>query len=285
MENQNVFNQNIFNKILLLVILLLVANYLSGGSMYDVIKKYFLEFMNNFNGSFKNINENFRNNEWSGRLFNGLKLNSSTTPSIVHDTDFKQNYQKNYELKDDPLMKKLYHFLQSLVTTNNNHYELTISNNRSISMSPNDKQDLTKHLVKSFNCGEFKFTNFVILDSIIYFENPRGKEIRPFRISADVYINKKPIGKITLHLEMFIRLDNTFYGPFKSGFPTITRIKLMKKDKISAESVVLDNDESYGIDDNLNETDNSLIPDSINFSTEESAPEDDESDQDTQDTE
>lgn len=41
MENQNVFNQNIFNKILLLIILLLVANYLSGGSMYDVVKKYF----------------------------------------------------------------------------------------------------------------------------------------------------------------------------------------------------------------------------------------------------
>jgi hypothetical protein len=254
--------------------------------MYDVIKKYFLEFTNNFNISFKSMNENFQNEGWQGKLFNGLKINSSTTPNIVHDSDFKQNYQKNYEMKDDPSMKKLYHFLQSLVTTNNNHYELTTSSSRSVNMSSNDKQDLTKHLLKSFNCGEFKFTNLVILDSIIYFENPRGKEIKPFRISADVYINKKPIGKITLHLEMFIRLDNTFYGPFKSGFPSITRIKLIRKDKISSNAPILDN--SYEDDDNLNASDNSLIPDSINFSTEDSGPnvsEDDEDDQDDQDDE
>jgi hypothetical protein len=275
-------NQNIFNKILLLFILLLVANYLSGGSMYDVIKKYFIEFTNNFSMSFKNINENFQNEGWQGKLFNGLKINSSTTPKIVHDADFKQNYQKNYESKDDPLMRKLYHFLQSLVTTNNNYYELTASSGKSVNMSSNDKQDLTKHLLKSFNCGEFKFNNFVILDSIIYFENPRGKEIRPFRISADVYINKKPIGKITLHLEMFIRLDNTFYGPFKSGFPSITRIKLIRKDKISSDAAILD--DSYDNDDNLNASDNSLIPDSINFSTEDSGPGDYEDDEDDEES-
>lgn len=223
--------------------------------------------MNKFTRSFKGVTENFENREWYGKLFNGLKINSSTTPDIVQDADFKQTYQKNYDLKDDPLMRKLYHFLQSLVTTNNNHYELTMSNSKSVSMTSKDKQDLTKHLLKSFNCGEFKFNNFVILDSIIYFENPRGKEIRPFRISADVYINKKPVGKVTLHLEMFIRLDNTFYGPFKSGFPTMTRIKLIRKDKISSEGPLLD--DNYAIDDNLNASDNSLIPDSINFSTEE----------------
>jgi hypothetical protein len=263
-------NQNIFNKIILLVILLLVANYLSSGSMYDVIKKYFLELINKVNSYLKGMNENFENGGWQGKLFNGLKINSSTTPEIIHDADFKQNYQKNYQLKDDPSMKKLYHFLQSLVASNINHYDLTVSNNRSVSMSSNDKEDLTKHLLKSFNNGEFKFNNLVILDSLIYFENPRGKEIRPFRISADVYINKKPIGKIILHLEMFIRLDSTFYGPFKSGFPSITRIKLIRKDKISSDAPILD--ESYDDDDNLNASDNSLIPDSINFSTEESGP-------------
>ena len=300
MENQNMFNQNIFNKILLLVILLLVANYLSNGTMYDIVKKYFLLLVNycneklqDINEKFQGINENFQgingklqgtpdNREWQGRLFNGLKLNSSTTPNIVHDSDFKLNYQKNYNLKDDPDMKKLYHFLQSLVTTNNNHYELTASSSKGVNMNSNDKQDLTKHLLKSFNCGEFKFTNFVILDSIIYFENPRGKEIRPFRISSDVYINKMPIGKITLHLEMFIRLDSTFYGPFKSGFPTITRIKLVRKDKISSESSVSNNEQQIYEEENFNETDNSLIPDSIHFSTEESGPGYDESEEESE---
>lgn len=268
---------DIFNKILLLVILLLVANYLSGGSIYEVIKKYFLKVTKYFEETvegFKNNHED-KNKDWKGRVFEGLKTCQKTTPPIVHDNDFKQIYQKSYNLKDDPNMRKLYHFLQSLITVNNNHYELTTSGGKAMNMSSNDKDGLTKFLVKSFNCGDFKFTNVAILDSLIYFENPRGKELRPFRISADVFINKVPVGKVTLHLEMFIRLDSTFYGPFNSGFPTFTRIKLVRKDKIASP---LPNEESYEIDDNLNATENSLIPDSISFSTEESQ-------EDTQDTE
>ena len=260
---------DIFNKILLLVILLLVANYLSGGSIYDVIKKYFGKVTKYFEEAvegFKNNNYQEKNKDWQGKVFEGLKKCQKTTPPIVHDNDFKQVYQKNYNLKDDPNMKKLYHFLQSLITVNNNHYELTTSSRKAMNMSSNDKDGLTKFLIKSFNCGDFKFTNVVILDSLIYFENPRGKELRPFRVSADVFINKVPIGKVTLHLEMFIRLDSTFYGPFNSGFPTFTRIKLVRKDKIASP---LPQEDSYEIEDNLNETENSLIPDSISFSTEE----------------
>jgi len=260
---------DIFNKILLLVILLLVANYLSGGSIYDVVKKYFGKLTKYFEETvegFKDNNYQEKNKDWKGRVFEGLKTCQKTTPPIVHDNDFKQVYQKNYNLKDDPNMKKLYHFLQSLITVNNNHYELTTSGRKPMNMSTNDKDGLTKFLIKSFNCGDFKFTNVVILDSLIFFENPRGKELRPFRVSADVFINKVPIGKVTLHLEMFIRLDSTFYGPFNSGFPTFTRIKLVRKDKIASP---LPNEDAYDVDDNLNETENSLIPDSISFSTEE----------------
>jgi hypothetical protein len=163
-------------------------------------------------------------------------------------------------------MKKLYHFLQSLITVNNTHIELDNSKNKLISMSENDKETLNKFIIKSFNSYDFKFNNLVILDSIIFLENSAGKELKPFRISGDVYINKEPIGKITLHLEIFIRSDSTFYGPFNSGFPTFTRIKLIRKDKIATPISEIPNINDY---EELVATDNSLIPDSINFSTDE----------------
>jgi hypothetical protein len=256
-------NEKLLNNILLIVVLLLVANYLSNGSVLDVLKKYYEKIL----AYFSNTIEGLKNTEFNGRLIEGIKQCNKTTPEIVHDPDFKQIYQKKDNLKDDPNMKKLYHFLQSLITVNNNHYELISSKNKVISMSQNDKDSLNKFITKSFNCGDFRFTNLVILDSIVFFENSAGKELRPFRVSGDVYINKEPIGKITLHLEMFIRSDSTFYGPFNSGFPTFTRIKLIRKDKIATPISEIPNTTDY---EELIATENSLIPDSINFSTEES---------------
>jgi hypothetical protein len=256
-------NENLLNNILLIVLLLLAANYLSGGSVLEVLKRYYEKILNYFNNKI----EGLQNTDFKGRIFEGIKQCSKTTPPIVHDTDFKQIYQKNYNLKDDPNMRKLYHFLQSIITVNNNHYELVSSKNKVVSMSQNDKESLTKFINKSFNCGDFRFENVVILDSLVYFENSAGKELRPFRASGDVYINKEPIGKVTLHLEMFIRSDSTFYGPFNSGFPTFTRIKLIRKDKIATPINDLPNNNDY---EEIIASENSLIPDSINFSTEES---------------
>jgi len=256
-------NEKLLNNILLIVLLLLIANYLSGGSVLEVLKRYYTKILAYFSNSL----EGLQNTDFHNRLFEGIKQCEKTTPPIVHDSDFKQIYQKNYNLKDDPNMRKLYHFLQSLVTVNNNHYELVSSKNKIVSMSQNDKDTLNKFINKSFNCGDFKFTNLVILDSLVYFENSAGKELRPFRVSGDVYINKNPIGKVTLHLEMFIRSDSTFYGPFNSGFPTFTRIKLIRKDKIATPINDLPNTTDY---EELIATENSLIPDSINFSSEES---------------
>jgi hypothetical protein len=252
--------EKVFNNILLILILLLLANYLSSGSLIETIKKYINIFLNRCN-----IEGFYVSDGWKGNTFKGIK--KSTTPQIVYDADFKQNYQKNYNLKDDPNMRKLYHFLQSIVVINHNSYELSSSNNKAITISQNDKDGLYKFINKSLNCGDFKFTNLAILDSLIYFENASGKELRPFRLSGDFYINNLPIGKITLHIEMFIRLDTTFYGPMNSGFPTFTRIKLIRKDKIATPVDFINNNNTN--DTFLNASDDSLIPDSINFSTEE----------------
>ena len=225
-------NEKILNNILLIILLLLVANYISNGTVLEVLKRYYEKFLNTI----------------------------QNTENIKNTSNNKINF------KEEPNMKKLYHFLQSLITLNNKHYELDNSKKKLISMSENDKETLNKFIIKSFNSYDFKFNNLVILDSIIFLENSAGKELKPFRISGDVYINKEPIGKITLHLEIFIRSDSTFYGPFNSGFPTFTRIKLIRKDKIATPISEIPNINDY---EELVATDNSLIPDSINFSTDE----------------
>jgi hypothetical protein len=258
-------NEKLLNNILLIILLLLVANYLSNGTVLEVLKRYYEKILDYFSNSV----EGLKNIEFKGELIEGIKQCKKTTPEIIHDNDFKQIYQKkvnnkNNIIKEDPQMKKIYHFLQSLVAVNNNHYELISSKNKLISMSQNDKESLNKFITKSFNCGDIRFTNLVILDSIIFLENSAGKELRPFRVSGDVYINKEPVSKITLHLEMFIRSDSTFYGPFNSGFPTFTRIKLIRKDKIATPISEMPNSADY---EELIASDNSLIPDSINFST------------------
>ena len=228
-------NEKLLNNILLIILLLLVANYISNGTVLEVLKRYYEKFLNTIQNT-----ENIKN--------------------IKNTSNNKINF------KEEPNMKKLYHFLQSLITLNNKHYELDNSKKKLISMSENDKETLNKFIIKSFNSYDFKFNNLVILDSIIFLENSAGKELKPFRISGDVYINKEPIGKITLHLEIFIRSDSTFYGPFNSGFPTFTRIKLIRKDKIATPISEIPNINDY---EELVATDNSLIPDSINFSTDE----------------
>lgn len=231
-------NEKLLNNILLIILLLLVANYISNGTVLEVLKRYYEKFLNTI-----------QNTE-----------NTENIKNIKNTSNNKINF------KEEPNMKKLYHFLQSLITLNNKHYELDNSKKKLISMSENDKETLNKFIIKSFNSYDFKFNNLVILDSIIFLENSAGKELKPFRISGDVYINKEPIGKITLHLEIFIRSDSTFYGPFNSGFPTFTRIKLIRKDKIATPISEIPNINDY---EELVATDNSLIPDSINFSTDE----------------
>lgn len=244
-------NEKLLNNILLIILLLLVANYISNGTVLEVLKRYYEKFLNTIQNTKNTKNTN----------------NKNTNNKINYDNNFKHNYQKKNNFKEEPNMKKLYHFLQSLITINNTHNELDNSKNKLISMSENDKETLNKFIIKSFNSYDFKFNNLVILDSIIFLENSAGKELKPFRISGDVYINKEPIGKITLHLEIFIRSDSTFYGPFNSGFPTFTRIKIIRKDKIATPISEIPNINDY---EELDITDNSLIPDSINFSTDES---------------
>jgi len=267
-------DKNFINNTILILILLLLANYLSNGSIINILKKYYqllIDFIFdktegirkifNFKEQFTGI---FGPNE---PTFEGIKQCKYSTPEIMHDNEFKYVYNEHVKGKkqsqvEEPEMKKLYHFLQSLVTVNKNNYELTPSNSNEINLSQAEKDSLRKDLLKSLNCKDFKFNNLEFIDKLVYFTNPRGKEMKPFRFTADAYLENIPIGKLTIYLEMFIRMDDLFYGPIKSGFPTITRIKLTHRG-LNIPPAPQDFDKTkYD-----SSTDNSLIPDSVHFST------------------
>ena len=255
-------NQKLINNVLIIIILLLIANYLSDDSILAILKKY-LNLIINY---CSNKTETMKNTEFRGRLFPGLKTKCSTTPTIIHDTDFKYIYKNTREHpKITPDINKFYNFLQSIIDKNQNYYEIVSSNPKAIKMTSNDINIINKYLRKSLNCGEFKFKNINILDPIYFFNNPRGKELRPFRIVGDLYINNVPIGKMTLHIEIFIRMDNVFYGPIDSGFPTMTRIKLIQRNNIDTPLANITQNNDYN--ELNNESDDNLIPDSIHFST------------------
>lgn len=261
-------DKNFINNTILILILLLLANYLSNGSIITILKKYYqllMDYLFDKTEGFKGI---FNSNKEP--TFEGIKPCKYTTPDIMHDTEFKYVFNEHVKGKgksqvEEPEMKKLYHFLQSLVTANRNINELTPSNSNEINLSQAEKDNLRQTLTKSLNCNkEFKFINIEFIDKLVYFTNNRGKEIKPFRITTDASINNVPLGKLTIYLEMFIRMDDLFYGPIKSGFPTITRIKLTHRGPVVAPEPTDFDRRKYDKDTT---TDNSLIPDSVHFST------------------
>ena len=266
------------NKILLIIIILIIANYFTKGEVFNIIKKYInkifkftegfksvynnqspypkLDLVDNMYAStFPSPNYNInQNKEYNNNTFTGLQVNSNTTPSIIHDSDFIYIYKP---IKNDTTVFKFYNFLQSLLTIYNNN-ELTTSGNK-VKLNNSDTIMIKKYLNKILNCGEFKFKNIKFIDELICMDNMTGKELLPFRLSSNVYNNNIFLGKMTFHFEMFIRMDTTFSGPISNGFPTITRIKLLSRDEDNKYMNEPEDDNDY--------MDNSLIPDSINFST------------------
>jgi hypothetical protein len=261
-------DKNFINNTILILILLLLANYLSNGSIITILKKYYQLLMDYLFSKTEGFQGIFSSNKEA--TFEGIKPCKYTTPEIMHDTEFKYVFNEHVKGKgksqvEEPEMKKLYHFLQSLVSTNRNINELTPSNSNEINLSQAEKDNLRQTLTKSLNCNkEFKFINIEFIDKLVYFTNNRGKEIKPFRFTTDASINNVPLGKLTIYLEMFIRMDDLFYGPIKSGFPTITRIKLTHRGPAGAPEPHDFDKRKYDKDTT---TDNSLIPDSVHFST------------------
>jgi len=226
----NFLDRNFLNNLILLVVLLVLANYLSKGSIINVLLKYYeklkdylwgdnVENFSNFNyGDFTGLSG------FTGKTFQGIGNYFSTTPEIVHDQDFKYIFNADYNVKelqhrDDKVMRKLFNFLQGLVSISKNFYELNPSNYEEKPLNNSDCIILINYLTKYLNSGDFSFDNIEMLDEIKYYDNLNMKEIQPFRLSANLSLNSKEIGKIILIIEMNLELN---------GYSPITRIKLNK---------------------------------------------------------
>jgi len=226
----NFLDRNFLNNLILLVVLLVLANYLSKGSIINVLLKYYeklkdylwgdnVENFSNFNyGDFTGLSG------FTGKTFQGIGNYFSTTPEIVHDQDFKYIFNADYNVKelqhkDDKVMRKLFNFLQGLVSISKNFYELNPSNYEEKPLNNSDCIILINYLTKYLNSGDFSFDNIEMLDEIKYYDNLNMKEIQPFRLSANLSLNSKEIGKIILIIEMNLEFN---------GYSPITRIKLNK---------------------------------------------------------
>jgi len=232
----NFLDRNFLNNLILLVVLLVLANYLSKGSIINVLFKYYEKLRDYLCGdNFENFgNFNYGGSGGStgftGKTFQGIGNFFSTTPEIIHDQDFKYIYNSDYNVKelqhrDDKIMKKLFNFLQGLVSISKNFYELNPSNYEEKSLNNSESMLLKNNLNKYLNSSDFSFTNLEIIDELKYYNNFNMKEIQPFRLSSNLRLNSKEIGKIILIIEMNLEFN---------GYLSITRIKLnnfLKKSK------------------------------------------------------
>ena len=261
---------NLINNIVLLIILLVLANYLSNGSIINVLLKYYEIIKNYIFGDnleyFSNslINRSMFNNKVHRNIIPGLKECDYTTPTVVHDSDFKYIYGSNQSMKaleneDNPVMKKLYYFLQGLVSINQNFDDINPSSSKENNLNQSEIDLIRNFLNKALNSNEFKFTNLDFLDNFTYFDNNGDKTIKPFSLSSDVYLNNNEIGKLSLYIEMSLKYNELFNGPIKPGTPIITRIKLINRKEIIAPRPVNITEEFS------NESENSVLFNTITF--------------------
>lgn len=193
---------NTLNKILIMLLILYLINHLTEGRLLNTFNYY--------------INMCRRNVE----SFIGLKYNN-----IKGITTSANQQQK--DLDDDDY--RLYQFMDNLIAVNTNMNELTGSHSRRILADASTVDEILNQLDKILNHHGFTFNNIKLLDKIYYYENPRGKEIESFNISADVYYKNKLIGSVIMNFETFLREDRFKSNQMKYGLLTITNVRLINR--------------------------------------------------------
>lgn len=200
---------NLINKILILIIVVFLINHLTEGKIIETLKGYLAICHRNI------------------ETFIGID-NETNTPTIPYDRQLDFAYLNHSDIDNlDEETYRLYKFINNLVTSNVNTYDLTKSDNDEIIADNTFKNDLVGHLNKIFNCRGYRFNNIFLLDELIYFNNPRGKDIQPFAFKAAVSYQGKSIGSIVLYVEAFLRQDK--FSSSKNGFLTITNVRLQDR--------------------------------------------------------
>jgi len=206
---------NMINKILILVIMIFVINHLTNGQILNTIK-----------GLFTGCNTE----KFIGATYTNKKGVYSNVPQVPYDSqrDFAYINQNDINELDDETYR-LYRFINNMVTPNINIYELTASRGKKMKASNELIKEIIVHLERIFNCSGYKFSNLKLIDQIVYYENPRGKELESFNFSSDVSYHNKSIGSVVINIESFLREDKFYQNHMKSGFLTITNIRLANR--------------------------------------------------------
>jgi hypothetical protein len=268
---------NLINKILVLIIILFIINKLSHNDLTETLMNALYNC--------KSKVENFM-----GLTYTNKKGVYTNTPIIPYQSqrDFSHINQDVDDKLDDETYN-LYKFLDSLIRPNNNMYELTASNRERYEASKEFIDKLKNNLSRILNCNDYKFTDIKILDEIILLKNPRGIEIEPFRISADISYKERMMGNVVLQFESFYRYDKIGYRNKEPGTLTFQSVKLVERKHIK-EKVAPKVETAYRLDDmysveikenfddmfvNISEieSENSIIPSSVKFSDYENTSE------------
>jgi hypothetical protein len=218
-----------------------------------------------------------------GLTYTNKKGVYTNTPIIPYQSqrDFS-HINKDVDEKLDEETYNLYKFLDSLIRPNNNMYELTASNRERYEASKDFIDKLKNNLSRILNCNDYKFTDIKILDEIILLKNPRGIEIEPFRISADISYKERIMGNVILQIESFYRYDKIGPKNKDPGVLTFQSVKLVER-KHNKEKVAPKVETAYKLDDmysveikenfddmfvNISdiESENSIIPSTVKFS-------------------
>jgi hypothetical protein len=261
---------NLINKILVLIIILFIINRLANNNLSEMLTNAIFNC--------KSKVENFM-----GLTYTNKKGVYTNTPIIPYQSqrDFS-HINKDVDEKLDEESYNLYKFLDSLIRPNNNMYELTVSNVERYEASQDFIDKLKDNLSRILNCNDYKFMDIKILDDIILLKNPRGIEIEPFRINADISYKEKILGNVVLQIESFYRYDKIGYKNKDPGLLTFQSIKLVERKHIK-EKIAPKIETAYTLDEKYNveikesfddmfvniddiESENSIIPSTVKFS-------------------
>lgn len=194
---------NLINKVLILIIIIIMINYLTNGKIIDTLKRY-------MNVCVEKMTDIVRDR-----------------PDVKHQPytsqlDFPYLNQNDPDTLDIETYN-LYRFLDKRVRRQISNYELTSDMGKPIEASEDVVAYILKALNDTFNHSGYEFKNIKILEKIHYMKHHRGKNIIPFKMSADVIYNKEPLGSIILYIESFV------HEHLKGHLYSIINIRLIER--------------------------------------------------------
>ena len=195
-------------------------------------------------------------------------------------TKLLNNYYNRNQTND------LFNFINTLIKPKNNIINLNNTDISNIKINDILYNKILLYFNYIFNTGKYFFNNILISNNIYYYKNTFGKYIKSIIITSDVNLieNNNNILKITMILECFI-YDNIYSYASEDNIIIIS-IELINDDIKNTDTITLDTfipqcnnidnintnnniDISSSIDisnSNIFNSDNSLIPSSINIS-------------------